>query len=159
MNARQPSWLAYQPTYSAKGPEMQPADVSFSLRILIVDDLHDSANSLAILIDLWGYKTVVVYDGVSALDVASANPPDVVLLDLGLPGMDGYELARQLRRLPGMDTALLVAISGHGREAEVQRCKEAGIDCHFLKPVDLDELQKVLAKAEKLGREQRQLAC
>jgi two-component system, chemotaxis family, CheB/CheR fusion protein len=138
---------------------MQPTNSPFSLRILIVDDLHDSANSLATLIGLWGYKTVVSYDGMSALDAASANPPDVVLLDLGLPGMDGHELARQLRRLPGMDIALLVAISGYGQEADVQRCKEAGIDCHFLKPVDLGELQKVLAKAEELGREQRQLAC
>jgi two-component system CheB/CheR fusion protein len=121
-----------------------------------VDDEHDTANSLATLIGLWGYKTDVAYDGLSALDAASADPPDVVLLDLGLPGMDGYEMARQLRRLPRMDTALLVAITGYGQEADVQRCKEVGMDCHFLKPVAPDELQKVLAKAEKLGRGHRQ---
>jgi two-component system CheB/CheR fusion protein len=138
---------------------MQPTDVSFSLRLLIVDDLHDSANSLATIVGWWGYKTDIAYDGKGALDAASAHPPDVVLLDLGLPRMDGFEVARQLRRLPEMETALLIAISGHGQEADVRRCKEAAIDCHFLKPVDLDELQKVLAKAEKLGREQRQLAC
>ena len=134
-------------------------DASFSLRVLIVDDQHDTANALATLIGLWGYETDVAYDGLSALDAASVKPPDVVLLDLGLPGMDGYEVARQLRRLPALDTALLVAISGHGQEADVQRCKEVGIDSHFLKPMDPDELQKVLAKAEILGREQRQLAC
>jgi CheY-like chemotaxis protein len=138
---------------------MQRTDALFSLRILIVDDLHDSANSLATIVGLWGYKTDIAYDGKSALDAASVDPPDVVLLDLGLPKMDGYEVAGQLRRLPRMETALLVAISGYGRESDVQRCKAAGIDCHFLKPVDLEELQKVLAKAEKLGREQRQLAC
>jgi CheY-like chemotaxis protein len=90
---------------------------------------------------------------------AVANPHDVVLLDIGLPRLDGYEVARRLRQLPGMAKALLVAITGYGHAADVQRCKEAGFDCHFLKPVDPGEIQKVLAKAESLGREQRQLAC
>jgi CheY-like chemotaxis protein len=134
---------------------MQP----HSLHILVVEDSHDSANSLGLLLGLWGYQAVITYDGADALAAASAAPPDVVFLDIGLPGMDGCEVARQLRRLPGMATALLVAITGYGRAADIQCCKEAGIDCHFLKPVDPAELKELLAKAEKLGREQRQLAC
>ncbi len=129
---------------------MLPTNPLSSLRILVVDDSHDAADFLAQLLEIWGYEAAVCYDGERALDAASANPPDVVLLDLGLPRMDGYEVARRLRRLPRMDTAFVVALTGYGRESDVQHCKEAGIDCHFLKPVEPDELKKVLAKAEKL---------
>src|SRR5262249_38693494 len=129
-----------------------------SLRILVVEDLHDSADSMGLLLGLWGYQSIITYEGAGALAAASATPPDVVFLDIGLPGMDGYEVARRLRQLPGMATALLVAVTGYGQKADVQRCKEAGIDRHFLKPADPVELKELLAKAEKLGREQRQLA-
>jgi CheY-like chemotaxis protein len=130
-----------------------------SLRILVVEDLHDSADSMGLLLELWGYRSIITYEGAGALAAASATPPDVVFLDIGLPRMDGYEVAGRLRQLPGMATALLVAITGYGRKADVQRCKEAGIDCHFLKPADPAELKELLAKAENFGREQRQLAC
>jgi two-component system CheB/CheR fusion protein len=123
---------------------MQP-----SLRILVVEDLHDSANSMAILLKLWGYQSAIAYDGEFACELATTFRPDVVLLDIGLPGMDGYEVARQLRQLPGMATALLVAITGYGREADVQRGKEAGIYSHFLKPVDPDRLKQLLTTAPK----------
>ena len=129
------------------------------LRILVVDDMRDLADTLAVLIRIWGYEVVVTYDGSEALIEASANPPDVVLLDIGLPKMNGLDLARRLRQLPAMAKALLIAISGFGQEADVQRCKEAEIDCHFLKPVDPEELRQVLVKAQNLGQEQRQLAC
>jgi CheY-like chemotaxis protein len=129
------------------------------LRILVVEDLRDSAHSLALLVRLWGHEAVVTYDGAAALAAASAVPPDVVFLDIGLPGMDGCEVARQLRRLPGMAAALLVAITGYGQADDVRRCKEAGIDRHFLKPADPNELEKLLARAEELGRERRSLAC
>ena len=125
-----------------------------SLCILVVEDSHDLADSLGRLLNFWGYKAVITYDGADALAAASATPPDVVFLDIGLPGMDGCEVARQLRRLPGTATALLVAITGYGQESEVQRCKEAGIDCHFLKPVDPSELKQMLAKTENLRSEQ-----
>ena len=130
---------------------MQPRNTPSLLRILVVEDLHDSADSLALLLRLWGYEAAVAYDGPSALAMASAHSPDVVLLDIGLPGMDGCEVARQLRRLPGMNRALLFAITGYGQEADVQRCKEAGIHRHFLKPVDPAELQQVLLCAEEFG--------
>src|SRR5689334_12750231 len=99
------------------------------LRVLVVDDLRDSADTLALLLQLWGHQATVAYDGRSALAVAGAQPFDVVLLDIGLPGrMDGYELARQLRRLPGMEECLLIALTGYGHESDAQRSQQAGLD-------------------------------
>ena len=129
------------------------------LLVLVVDDSRDCAESLALLVRLWGHEADAAYDGPAAIEAAGARTPDVVLLDIAMPKMDGYELARRLRQTEGVEQALLVAISGHGQEADVQRCQEAGIDCHFLKPVDPDELKQVLDRAERLGREHRQLAC
>jgi two-component system CheB/CheR fusion protein len=123
---------------------MQP-----TLRILVVEDLQDAANSTAVLLKLWGYQSEIVYDGERACEVAATFHPEVVLLDIGLPWMDGCELAQRLRQLQETANSLLVAISGYGREADIQRCKEAGIDRHFVQPVDPDELKQLLAKAEK----------
>jgi CheY-like chemotaxis protein len=112
--------------------------------VLVVDDCRDAADSLALLLKWWGFQTVVAYDGPSALAAALALPPVVVLLDLGLPGMDGYEVARRLRGRPGMGEALLVALTGYGQEEDVRRCHEAGCDLHLLKPCDPQELRRVL---------------
>ena len=124
---------------------MQPAPTARPLRVLVVDDCRDAADSLALLVRHWGYQAVMAYDGPSALDLALLHSPEVVFLDLGLPGMDGFEVARRLRQLPGMGQALLVAVTGYGREADVQGCWDAGIDFHFIKPVDPIELELVLA--------------
>ncbi len=125
------------------------------LRVLVVEDLHDAAYSSARLLELWGYEPVLAYDGEQGLEFATTLPPDVVLLDIGLPKMDGYEVARRLRQLPATARVLLIAITGYGQDADVQRCKEAGIDFHFLKPVDPTKLRQVLRKAQ----EQRKTAC
>jgi two-component system CheB/CheR fusion protein len=83
------------------------------LRVLVLDDWKDSADSLAVLLRLWGHHPVVAYDGPAALDAARTHAPGVALLDIGLRGgMDGFEVARRLRQLPGMDKALLVAVTG-----------------------------------------------
>jgi two-component system, chemotaxis family, CheB/CheR fusion protein len=115
------------------------------LRVLVVDDCDDHTESLALLLGLWGYEALVAADGRAALDVAGARHPDVVLLDVGLPGMDGYELARQLRRLPGLGEALLLTLSGYAQEADRQRALAAGCADHLVKPVDLDLLRGLLA--------------
>jgi CheY-like chemotaxis protein len=119
---------------------------------MVVEDMHDLADSMALLLQLWGYQTAVVYDGEQAIETAKSFRPDAVLLDIGLPGMDGFELASQLRRLPGLTETLLVAITSYGRESDIQRGKEVGIDLHFLKPVDPSEVQRVLSKVENRGR-------
>jgi CheY-like chemotaxis protein len=128
------------------------------MRILVVEDLRDAADSMAILLKLWGYRPAIAYDGEHACELATALRPDVVLLDIGLPGMDGCEVARRLRQLPQTANSLLVAISGYGREADVQRCKEAGIDRHFLKPVEPGELQRLLANTGKVRCERQSIA-
>jgi two-component system CheB/CheR fusion protein len=115
-----------------------------NLRVLVVDDDQDNADTLVLLLHLWGLSVRVAYDGPTALEVAKAEPPDVVLLDIAMPGMDGCELARRLRRQPEMEKALLVSISGYGQEIDRQRSREAGCDRHLVKPCEADELERLL---------------
>jgi CheY-like chemotaxis protein len=112
--------------------------------VLVVDDCRDAADSLALLLKQWGYQAEVAYDGPSALAAALARPPAAVLLEVGLPGMDGYEVARRLRGRPWTAGALLVALTGYGQEEDVRRCCESGFDLHLLKPIDPEELRRVL---------------
>lgn len=111
-------------------------------RILVVDDNQDSAESLALLLELHGHEVRTAFAGPAALETASTFRPDVVLLDIGLPGMDGYEVARRLRA--DDHRSLLVALTGYGRDDDRQRSQEAGFDHHLVKPVDLEELARVL---------------
>ncbi|HEV8239200.1 MAG TPA: MASE1 domain-containing protein [Thermoanaerobaculia bacterium] len=114
-------------------------------RMLIVEDQRDAAEGLAELMRMQGFAVEIALDGQAALASAAERVPAVVLLDLGLPGLDGYEVARRLRRLPGLEGALVVALSGYGRDEDRQRGREAGIDHHLVKPVELRELERVLA--------------
>jgi signal transduction histidine kinase len=115
------------------------------LRILVVDDNVDGAQSLALLLGLVGHEVRVVHDGPEALKAAAEHRPDVVLLDIRLPGgMDGFEVARRLRAQPGRQGAALVALTGHG--GEEQRAREAGFSAYFVKPVDLPALCDLLAR-------------
>ncbi len=117
---------------------------SRSLRILAVDDNIDIADGLEAILRLWGHIVRTANDGVTALEVASSFSPDVVLLDLGLPGIDGLEVARRLRRAPEDSIPLLVSMSGFGQEATHQRSDEAGFHHHLVKPIDLDSLRSLL---------------
>jgi CheY-like chemotaxis protein len=113
-------------------------------RVLVVDNCHEAAVSLAWLLERWGFQPVLAYDGPSALAVALARPPDAVLLEVGLPGMDGYEVARRLRGRPQTAPALLIALTRYGQEEDLGRCREAGIDLHLLKPYEPEELHRAL---------------
>jgi CheY-like chemotaxis protein len=115
------------------------------LRVLVVDDCTDTADSLAALLGLWGYRPVVTYDGGAALAAALAHPPDVVLLNLALPGLDGLEVARRLRQQQGLRGALVVAVTGYGDESFRRRADEAGFDLYLVKPLDLEWLRRLLA--------------
>ncbi|MGE0312248.1 MAG: PAS domain S-box protein [Lautropia sp.] len=104
-------------------------------RILVVDDNHDAAASLAMLLDLSGDHARTAHDGLQALDVAAEFRPQVVLLDIGLPGIDGYEVARRIRREPWGRQLVLIAITGWGKDEDRRRSREAGFDAHLVKPV------------------------
>jgi len=115
------------------------------LRVLIVEDSRDVAEMLAVLVSLWGHEVETVYDGSSALEVFGRYQPNAVLCDLGLPGMDGYDVARHLRSSSGALQPLLVAVTGYGGEDEKTRSREAGFDVHMTKPVDPEALETLLA--------------
>jgi CheY-like chemotaxis protein len=110
----------------------------------LVDDNVDAAESLAMLLRLWGHEGAIAHDGPGALRAAEEQRPQVALLDIGLPSMDGYELARRLRPLPGMGQVVLVALTGWGQEEDRRRSEEAGFDHHLVKPVNLADLQQLL---------------
>jgi CheY-like chemotaxis protein len=114
------------------------------LRILVVDDSRDSAESLCKLLRLGGHEVLVAHEGELALHLAATGQPAVVLLDIGLPGMDGYEVCRRLRQ-SGLANALIVAMTGYGLERDRRRSQEAGFDTHMVKPVPPAELLRLMA--------------
>ncbi len=117
------------------------------LSILVVDDNTDAARSLAMLLSLSGYVTEVRHDGRSALEAVEALTPDVVLLDLGLPDIDGYEVCRKLRRAEGPTPLTVVAVSGRGDDEARRLSLEAGFDAHLLKPINQTELLRILKRS------------
>ncbi|HEV3006080.1 MAG TPA: PAS domain-containing protein, partial [Pirellulales bacterium] len=114
-------------------------------RVLAADDLRDSVDSLAVMLRLMGHEFQTAYDGLEAVQAAAAFRPDVVLLDIGMPKMNGYEAARHIREQAWGKDMLLVALTGWGQEEDKRRAAEAGFDHHLTKPVDLEALQKLLA--------------
>jgi CheY-like chemotaxis protein len=123
------------------------ATVRRGVRILVVDDSIDAAESLMSLLRVWGHDVQMVHDGPAALEVAAAFVPTIVFLDIGMPGMDGYEVARRVRRVPALERAWLVAQTGFGSEQDRRRAQEAGFDRHLTKPVDPADLRMVIASA------------
>jgi PAS domain S-box-containing protein len=117
------------------------------LRILVVDDNEDAADSLAMLLRLRGHDVAVANDGPSALEMAAASVPNLVLLDIGMPGMDGCEVARRIRKHPALGGVVLAALTGWGQKDDRRRTADAGFDHHLVKPVELDVLATLLASA------------
>ncbi len=118
-------------------------------RILVVDDEADVADSMAMLLKICGHEVVTAYDGATAIEAARAHRPEVVLLDIGMPGMDGYEVARRLRELPELQGVRLIALTGWGQEEDRRRSQAAGFDHHLVKPVDLPKLEALLSSDTK----------
>ena len=113
-------------------------------RILVVDDNLDSAESLALLLGLQGHEVRTAADGPEAIETARSFRPEIVFLDIGLPRMDGYEVARRMRAEPGLAGAVLIAITGYGREEDVRQAMESGFDRHLVKPLDFAQLETLL---------------
>jgi two-component system CheB/CheR fusion protein len=116
-------------------------------RILVVDDNRDSAGSLAALLQMTGNETHTAYNGLQALDEAARFKPQVVLLDIGLPELNGYDVCRKIRQQPWGKDVVLIALTGWGQEEDRKRSREAGFDDHLVKPVNYDALMKILAKS------------
>jgi PAS domain S-box-containing protein len=135
--------LAAVEEVAPRAPPEPPEHPRKGRRILVVDDNTDAAESLAELLKLLGHETDVAFDGQSALQKARASHPEVVLCDLGLPGMSGYDIARALRALGG--PVRLYAVSGYAQPQDLQDAVEAGFDAHVAKPPDIDELERLLA--------------
>jgi CheY-like chemotaxis protein len=114
-------------------------------RILVVDDNQDGARSLAKLLRLFGNEVRTAHDGRRALELAAEYRPQIVFLDIGLPGMDGLEVCRNLRRQPGLEQTLVIALTGYGQDDDRRRSQEAGFNAHLVKPVDLDILRQMLS--------------
>jgi two-component system, OmpR family, response regulator len=130
-----------------------------ALRVLVVEDDQDTAASLVMLLRLYGYDVEVAVDGPSALPAVQASPPDVVLLDIGLPKMNGWVVAKQIREQTALKRPFLVAISGYGAEADRLRSQEAGMDLHLVKPVDPVELLKLLRRFRRIIMLDRAVMC
>jgi CheY-like chemotaxis protein len=132
----EPEALAEMPA----GPER----TARHLRILVVEDNRDAADVLCMLLELYGYEVTVAYSGPEGVNMAEQWHPDVVLCDIGLPGLDGYGVARRLRQNPSTANARLIAVTGYGTEDDKRRSREVGFDAHLVKPVAPDALQGVL---------------
>ena len=119
-------------------------------RVLVVDDNRDSAETVALLLELAGHQTRMAHDGQEALDMATTFRPDVVLLDIGLPKMSGYDVCRRLREQPWSSDALIIAMTGWGQTDDLRRSAHAGFDHHCVKPVDHDALTALILQARPL---------
>ncbi len=122
------------------------------LRVVVVDDNRDFADSLCVLLQMWGHEARVAYDGVAGLEIARAWQPDCLLLDIGMPRLDGYALAKQVRQEPGLAQAKLIAMTAYSGEDHARRAREAGFDLHLIKAADPAELEKALASLREVVR-------
>ena len=115
--------------------------------MLVVDDNRDSAESLALMLAMSGSETRTAHDGMAAIGTAEAFRPDLVLLDIGLPQLTGYEVCRRIRQEPWGREMLLVAVTGWGQDEDREKSRQAGFDAHFVEPIELDSLRTLLASA------------
>jgi CheY-like chemotaxis protein len=138
--------LPILPSFSgtARAGAQRDAEGCTSRRILVVDDNADIAEALSMILTLDGHDVRTVRDGAAALETIQVFAADIVLVDIGLPGMSGYELARRVRESTGRADLVIATLSGHGNEEACRRSKEAGCDSHLSKPVDLDALRNLL---------------
>jgi CheY-like chemotaxis protein len=133
----------HQPTEVAQPVGQKTNSLGGHLKILIVDDNQDTVTSAAMLLRAYGHEVQTAHDGPTALELANAFQPQAILLDIGLPGMNGYEVAQSLRRR-GFQNTTIIAVSGYAQAEDRQRSSEAGFDHHFVKPVDYANVLTIL---------------
>jgi CheY-like chemotaxis protein len=135
-----------QEAHEAQAPDEVTPQAPTSLRVLVVDDDPEVNESMCVLLELEGHQVRSASSGDAGIQLLKTLRPEVVLLDIGLPGEDGYSIARRMRALPEGRGILLLAVSGYGHEEAVARSVEAGFDRHLVKPVDPDQLRALLAR-------------
>jgi CheY-like chemotaxis protein len=138
--------LPLEPPAAASAAQAGAQPHSIQRRILVVDDNRDAADTLATLLELLGVEVDVASDGMSALQLVRERRPELVFLDIGMPGMDGYEVARRIRSDQDVAAVQLIALTGWGQEEDRRKSREAGMDDHLVKPVDLVTLKAILFK-------------
>jgi len=116
-------------------------------RILVADDNSDAASSLGMLLEMMGHEVCIVHDGVEAVEKASTFGPDIILLDLGMPQLNGYEACSRIRAQPSNKGTLIVALTGWTQDDKIKRSQQAGFDFHLIKPVELPALEKLLRES------------
>jgi CheY-like chemotaxis protein len=122
-----------------------PGESTQPRRVLLVDDSVDAAEAMSMLLETLGHEVRVVHDGPSALAIVDDFAPEVVILDIGLPGMSGFDVARELRMRAVTKTALLIALTGYGADSDKQEARDAGFDHHLVKPVSFTAIETVIA--------------
>ncbi|MGZ5886863.1 MAG: response regulator [Ramlibacter sp.] len=140
------------PPQESPAPQLPVSQAERRSRILVVDDLMASAETLMTLLEMEGFEVQIANDGMSALKIAQEFRPDVVLLDIGLPGMNGFEVAHQLRSQPASRDALLIALTGYGEAESRSRSAQAGFDFHMVKPADVELLLKMIGNPQRARR-------
>jgi len=119
-------------------------DGAWMLRVLVIDDIHNCADSLSTLVRLWGHDVQTAYNSASALEMMGSRQPDVALVELAMPNMDGIQLARRLRQQMRFNHTLLIAVTGYADQAHRLLCDEAGFDHYLFKPIELTDLENLL---------------
>jgi CheY-like chemotaxis protein len=137
--------LEPEPEALTEVPKSPSAAGGRLLRVLVVEDHPDAAVSLKLLLEVLGHEVELAHTGLEGVELAATWKPDAVISDIGLPGIDGFEVARRIRRLPGMERALLIALTGYGSDEDRQRSRESGFDRHLVKPAEAADLQRALA--------------
>jgi CheY-like chemotaxis protein len=137
--------LAENPMADANPPHATPPAVPRRFKILVVDDNPDSALSMAMMLSIMGHDARTAHDGESALASAETFLPEVVLLDIGLPKLNGYEVAQRIRKQAWGQSMFLIAVTGWGQDEDRQRSSEVGLNVHMVKPVEPSALEKLLA--------------
>jgi CheY-like chemotaxis protein len=129
---------------AARAPLNEPPARQARRQLLVVDDNRDAANTLAALLESMGHEVRTAYDGNDAISLAVARPPDAVFLDIGLPGVNGYDVARAMRASPALSGTKLIAFTGYGHDEDRRRVREAGFDHHLVKPAGAEQLAKIV---------------
>lgn len=141
--------LSSKPLTASETPGFPEMDVSAPYRILVVDDNDASAKTLGWTLELIGHEVALAHDAQSAMETAQSFQPNVILLDIGLPDMNGYDTCRLMRQTPDTKNSVIIAQTGWGQEEHRRRSKEAGFDHHLVKPIQIQMLKELLASLGK----------